>query len=360
MLKIISEGDVASFTEEFGVVAGSRIAVLPDGKLACTFNVNEYVESNSYYTMICYSEDMGETWNDPVPVFKDLTDKKAHFTSIRNTLDGRLCIGGMLYPNFDKNQNWWSNETGAILENSMIVSISDDGYDFSDYFEVKLPYYGACENPGGAFVDKDGTYYILYSPYRTIEAKEETDINRLIAVKSTDKGKSWTPIVFGETEGKCQYGEAWLVRLSDEIHMVSAWQTATTTDADKYFLSYDGANTFEGPYSMPFNGQSTALEAIGDGYVLVIYNLRNVEAAGVYMALAKPDETGFNMIENKPVWIAPQKTKGNTGGEFDEWTDFAFGEPHVKLLPDGTLIASLWYDANGKKGIRYVKMRLEK
>ena len=111
--------------------------------------------------------------------------------------------------------------------------------------------------------------------------------------------------------------------------------------------------------NLPFNGQSIALEALGDGRVLVIYNLRNQEPAGVYMALGKPDKNGFNLIANECVWEAPRKTLGASGGEFDEWTDFAFGEPHVKLLPDGTLLACLWYDSGDKKGIHYVKLAIE-
>jgi len=358
MFKKISEGNVVCHTRGESKAAGSRIAVLPDGKLACTFNVKAKTESNDCITMISYSAD-GENWSEAKPVWPDLVGKQAHFTAIRNTLDGRVCIGGFCFPNYDVNQNWWSGEIGGMLENSLIVAVSDDGYDFSNHIEVPLPYYGAAENPGGAFVDKDGTIYILYAPYRTIEGKEDVNVNRLVAVKSTDNGKIWEPIVFGEIDGPCQYGESWLVRLRDDIHMAASWQTASKTDADKYFLSYDGAKTFEGPMNMPFNGQSIALEALGDGRVLVIYNLRNQEPAGVYMALAKPDKNGFNMLANECIWQAEKKTVGDSSGEFDDWTDFAFGEPHVKLLPDGTLIASLWYDTGSEKGIRYVKLAIE-
>ena len=358
MFKKISEGDIIYYGEGEKKPAGSRIVVLPDGKLACTFNVSEKPQSNSFHTLITYSED-GEKWSEPQFVWKELIGRKAHFTSIRNTMDGRVCIGGMLFPTYDTESNWWCNENCGILKNGLIFAISEDGYDFSDYIEVPLPYYESAENPGGAFVDKDGTIYIMYSPYRTIEAKEETNVNKLVAVKSVDHGKTWTPIVFGEVEGACQYGEGWLVRVSEEIHMAAAWQTATKTNADKYFLSFDGANTFKGPYDMPFNGQSMALETLGDGRVLIIYNLRNQDPSGVYIALAKPDKNGLNMIANECIWQAERKTRGESSGEFDEWTDFAFGEPHVKLLPDGSLIASLWYDNAEKTGIRYVKFVIE-
>ncbi len=64
MFKKISEGDVVLAKPGKNKPAGSRIAVLPDGKLACTFNVKERTESNDCITMICYSDD-GENWGEP-------------------------------------------------------------------------------------------------------------------------------------------------------------------------------------------------------------------------------------------------------------------------------------------------------
>ena len=141
--------------------------------------------------------------------------------------------------------------------------------------------------------------------------------------------------------------------------MVGTWQTAIIEGSDRYFLSYDDAKTFDGPYIMPFNGQSTALEPWKDGYVFVVYNLRSADPAGVWLALAKPDRDGFHMIANEAVWNSERKTYSNSSGEFDQWTDFAFGEPHISVLPDGNLLVCLWYDQDEKKGIRFVKLAIE-
>ncbi len=358
MFRVISEGDVVWHRPEDSKVAGARLAVLPDGKIMCTFNEKTNTEANDCRVMACYSYD-GESWSAPESVFPHFVGKKACFGSVRNTMDGRVCVGGFCFPQYDANQKWWSNEIKGMLENKLVAAISDDGYDFGNTIEIDLPFYASAENPGGAFVDKDGSIYVLYAPYRTIEDREEVKVNRLVAVKSTDGGKTFEPIVIGEQEPPCQYGESWIARISDDIHMVSTWQTSEKTNADKYFLSYDGANTFEGPYTMPFNGQALAIEPWRDGKVFVVYNLRSEEPAGVWLALAKPDKNGFNLIANECIWQAQRKTKGNSSGEFDTWTDFAFGEPHVIVLPDGNLLACLWYDSGDKKGIRYVKIAME-
>jgi len=91
----------------------------------------------------------------------------------------------------------------------------------------------------------------------------------------------------------------------------------------------------------------------------VVYNQRKEEPTGVWLALAKPDEDGFHMMENQPVWQTLTTTQSGSSGEFDEFIDFAFGEPHVMVLADETILVTLWYRHNGKKGIRYVKLRRE-
>ena len=358
MLQKISEGNVVANPSSGKTYVAPRIAVLPDGKIAVSFTAETRINSEDFITMISYSKD-GDNWSEAKVVWPHLLDKKSNYAGIRNTLDGRFCMGGVMWPDFDGNKDYWSDEIGGMLENKLIFSMSEDGYDFPGPIEIDLPYYGSAENPGGAFVDEDGTIYLVYAPYRAIESKEDTKTNCLVLMKSTDGGKTFTHTVFGDVPAPAQFGESWIVRLDKDKHMVGTWQTSTTENADKYFMSYDGAKTFEGPFDMPFNGQSTALDAIGDGRVLVIYNLRNVDPAGVYLALAKPDKNGFNMIENQCIWSSSQKTFSGTSGEFDAWTDFAFGEPHVKMLPDGTILACLWYEQNGVKGIRYVRLALE-
>lgn len=357
MLLRLAEGDVCFTQEKNKVMVGSRTAVLPDGRIACTFNVQTQIGSNDFSPMISYSEN-GEQWSEPKYLFPELIGKKSVYGSIRKTLDGRLCFAGVCTPITQEGQSYWSDEIGGMLENNLIFSVSSDGYDFPPFTELPLPCYGSAENPGGMLIDRDGTMFILYSPYRAIEMKEDTDVCRMILLKSTDGGKTFTYAPVGEAEAPCQYGEAWIVRLSEKVHMISTWQTARKEGSDQYLLSFDGARSFTAPMLLPFDGQSTSLEAIGDGKALIIYNQRGKEPIGVRLALVRPDENGLNLLADECVWKAPRATSNQTSGEFNEWTDFSFGEPHVSLLPDGTLLACLWYDTGEKKGIRFVKLQM--
>jgi hypothetical protein len=312
---------------------------------------------NDFIPWISYSDD-GIQWSEPVCPWTEIINKRSVFGSVRRTLDGRICFAGISTPIKKAGEAFWSDEAGGMLENKLVYSLSCDGYSFSDLIEIDLPYYASAENPGGMLVEEDGTMRILYSPYPTIEKKEPTEVNRMVIVSSKDGGKSFIPQIIGEQPHPCQYAEAWLIKLTNGKYFVSTWQTATESGTDKYLLS-DDVSTFSPPISLPFNGQSTACEPWNDGKVFVIYNQRRQEPRGVWLAAGRPNEDGFNMIANEPIWLTETATKSNSSGSFENWTDFAFGEPHVTLLSDGNLLCTLWYESDGKSGVRYVKLSIE-
>lgn len=356
MFEIISEGNVY-LVEGEGKAAGSRTAVLPDGRLACTFTMNKKTGSNHFVPMIAYSDD-GEKWSEAECIWPDLVNKQSIFGAIRSTLDGRIGYAGTATPITSPDQMFWSDELGAMLENKVVFAISEDGYTFPPYTEVDLPYYASAELPGGMLVEEDGTMSILYSPYRAIEMREDTDVCQMTILKSRDGGKSFTFLNVGHAPAPCQYGEAWLVKLQNGVQVISAWQTARVEGSDQYLLSFNGGESFTEPQIFPFNGQSTAAEPYGEDEILIIYNQRKTAPIGVWLARAKVTDKSLSVVANECIWEAKQVTKNQSSDEFDGWTGFAFGEPHVCVLPSGELLATLWYDQNGKKGIRYVKLKV--
>ncbi|MBQ9973450.1 MAG: exo-alpha-sialidase [Oscillospiraceae bacterium] len=353
MFRKISEGDVYCNFEL--AAAGPRVAKMPDGTLVCSFNLHQAGGSNDFYPVLSYSKD-GENWSEYKPVWPELVNKESIFASVRTTADGRVSIGGQWFPIHEFGESFWSSEVGGMWENCMAAAISDDGVNFPAPQRVELPFYGSAEQPGGMLVDADGTMTMIYAPYPTIEQKQPTDTCQLVMVRSRDGGKTWQSTAFARQEAPCQYGESWIVRLSDGRLMVSTWQNKSEEAPDQYLLSSDDGKTFSGPFAMPFRGQTTALEVWDDGKVLVVYNQRKEEPTGVWLALAKPDENGFNLLENQPVWETLTTTQHGTTGEFDQFIDFAFGEPHALVMDDGSILVTLWYRHGERKGIRYVRL----
>jgi len=356
MFKKLAEGDV--YCNETLAAAGPRVARLPGGGLVCAFSVHRAGGTNDFYPMVSYSED-GIHWSESKPVWPELIDKKSIFASIRPTADGRVSLAGKVWPIYQLGESFWSGEVGGMLENKLMFSISEDGKSFPLPTEVELPYYGSAEQPGGMLVDADGTMTMIYAPYPAIEQRAQTNTCQLVMMRSTDGGKTFTPSTFAHAQPPCVYGESWLVRLSDGRLMVSTWQNKSEDAPDQYCLSEDNGKTFTKPAAMPFRGQTTALEPWKDNTVLIVYNQRKEEPTGVWLALARPDAEGFHLLENEPVWQTLITTQSGTSGDFESFTDFAFGEPHVAVLEDDTLLVTLWYRHGSRKGIRYVLLKRE-
>ncbi len=356
MFRKIAEGDVFCTTADCAT-SGPRTAILPDGKLICTFMINSKGGANDFVPMVTYSKD-GLNWEEAKPVWPELKDKKSFFASVRPTRDGRVSIAGQIFNIDEVGESFWSDEVGGMKENQVAFSVSDDGYNFPLPTCVDLPFYGSAEQAGGMLVDADGTMTMIYSPYPTIEQRGEVDTCCMVKMTSRDGGSTFEGQKFAEVDAPALYAESWITRLSDGKLFVSTWQTASE-NSNQYLVSYDDGKTFTGPFAQPFRGQSTGISPWKDGSVLIAYNQRKESPVGVWLAMERPDENGVNMIENEPVWQAETTTKSASSGDFSEWTDFSFGEPHVTVLPDDTLLVTLWYQQDDKKGIRYVHIKRE-
>ncbi len=353
MYRKISEGDV--FVSKDGrMTSGPRVAVLPDGTLACSFMLNSKSGANDFVPMIAYSKD-GETWSEAKEIYPELTGKKSTFISLRNTHDGRLVLGGKQWDIAYPGEAFWSDEAGGMKENELVFAISDDGKKFPELTSVPVAFYASAENPGGALVDADGTVNIIYSPYPTIAKNEEVDTCCMVKLTSRDGGRTFDGEKFAVVNEPCLYAESWLERLSDGTLFVSTWQTASE-NSSQYLISRDGGRTFSAPVAQIFRGQSTGICAGNNSDVYIAYNQRKEGTKGVWLAHEKVTSANVEVIANEPVWAAESATRSESSGDFTEWTDFSFGEPHVKLLPDGTLLVVLWYEEAGKIGVRYVRL----
>ena len=175
---------------------------------------------------------------------------------------------------------------------------------------------------------------------------------------SDDGGESFSPSKISRVDGESLYAETWVASLPSGAKMITTWQTASTDAPDQYLYASDGEN-FDGPYPLPFKGQSTALTPLPDGRVMIVYNQRKESPVGVWLAVARPDESGLNLIDNIPIWQADTGTRGGTGADFGDWTNFSFGEPHVIRMKDGSYLLVFWCAIEGVNRIRYLHFTYE-
>lgn len=357
MFRIISEGDVFATTADCAT-SGPRCAVLPDGRVVCTFMINSFGGANDFVPMIAVS-DKDLNFGNAEKLWQELEGKESLFGSVRLGSDGRYSFAGQVFPIDCPGEAFWSDEAMGMKENRVFYSLSEDGIHFPLPTELELPYYASAEQPGGMLTEKDGSLTMVYAPYPTIEKREAVDNGCIVMLRSTDGGRTFEPLKFGSVEEDSQYGESWIVRLADGRLFVSTWQTASE-DSTRYFISDDNGKSFRGPFSQPFRGQSTGAYACDDGSVLIAYNQRKHGDIGVWLAQEKfSDDGSYELLYNECVWFAETATKKGDSTDFGGWTDFSFGEPSVTVLPDGTVLVVLWYKQGDVNGVRYIRLEKE-
>ena len=153
---------------------------------------------------------------------------------------------------------------------------------------------------------------------------------------------------------------SWVIELSDGRLLGIGWHIrGDIAQTNKYALSSDAGATWSRTLSTGVLGQSTALAPLAQGRALFIYNQRKQGDIGVWLALVQPTTGSLGLLVNERIWAAEVASRGDATADFKDWTSYAFGEPSVTPLADGTILVTLWALQPSGNGIRYIKLRIE-
>ena len=343
------------------VSAGSRCVTMPEG-LLCTFMVQSKLGINDFIPVISRSNDLGRTWSPDEPIWPHLAGRFSLFGSVSRSRDGELFLYGIRTPIDTPGETFWSDATQGLKPNELFWASSvDGGRNWSEPEPIPMPIPGAAEAPGPMCVTRAGRWIVCYAPYNTFDPAVRVDRGQVVALLSGDGGKTWeyrSMLRFAEPQSGS--AEAWVIELADRRLLGTCWHMSHADGSDypnAFSLSEDGGRTWSPTRSTGIRGQSTALTALPDGSALFVYNQRKHPPIGVWAAVVRPTAGDFGVQTNEIIWHAatPTQERGSVG--HDNWTDFAFGEPAVTLLPDGTLLLVLWSIQPDGRGIAYVRFR---
>jgi len=224
-----------------------------------------------------------------------------------------------------------------------------------------MPIAGSAEAPGALQVTGKGRWLVCYSPYNTFDPNVKVERNQVVLLRSDTRGASWQwgAMLRDERPGST-FAEAWAIELADGRLLGTAWHMNQTDGSDHpnaYAISKDAGVTWSPTRSTGIMGQATSLVPLPDGRGLFVFNQRKHGEVGVWSTVVRPSETDFGVEASQIVWSAQQPTQGASAGEHSAWTDFAFGEPCVACLPDGSFILVLWCTQPSGSGIAYVRLR---
>jgi hypothetical protein len=341
----------------------SRCAVTRDGEILCSLMTQSGLGQNDFAPCLAVSTDGGASWQFRGPVWPHLRERYSINGAISRSPGGELFHFGSRTPRSRPGESFWCQETLGVLPNELIWSrSSDNGLSWIDPRPVPLPLPGAAEVPAPLCVTRAGRWLAPYAPHNTFDPDLEVDLKHIVLMLSDDEGRSWrhTSMIRVEDDNSCVV-EAWVTELSDGALLGTAWHESRNQDVDfpnVYALSHDQGQTWLPTRATPIVGQSAGIAPLPDGKVLFAYNQRRHDTPGVWLAVAKPTEDDFGVLANEIVWHANIPTRRGSSGKSSNWTDFAFGEPAVTVLPDGTLLVVFWCNQPDGSGIRFVKLAL--
>lgn len=363
--EILQEGLVAQ--REPGtataVACGSRAVVTPRGELVCSYITDSALGINGFRPLIARSNDGGTTWREQGCIWPHLCDSYSIFGSISRASDGAMFFLGSQTPIDQPGEPFWCESNHGLKANELVWARSvDHGVTWTEPAVIPMPIPGSAEVPGPMCITRNNRWVCCYSPYNTFDPNLTVQRNQVVCLSSDDEGKTWNhAAMLSFPHQDSQGAEAWVVELSDGRLLGAAWHSNGTLGScqpNAYALSHDGGVTWTPTCSTGILGQSCALATLPDGRALFVYNQRLNGTVGVWLAVARPTENDFGIEANAILWHAESATQNGTSREFKDWTDFAFGEPSITVLADGTLLATLWCIQGGVGGIRYVKLRI--
>lgn len=362
-LEIIADGFVSQRVpgSPTAATAGPRCVVGSDGTISCTFMAQSALGCNDFKPMLSRSHDGGRTWSEAALIWPETVDRYSIFGSISAGSADECFFYGMRTSIECPGEPAWSDELQGLKQNELVWSRSTDrGAVWEPFRVIPMPVPGSAEAPGALCHMRSGRLVCCYSPYKTFDPLVQVKSNRVICLSSGDAGRTWshaTMHLFPEPDANG--AEAWVVELTDGSLLGTSWHIYRDQNRpNAYALSRDGGMTWSQTRSTGIIGQSTGLASLPDGRALFVYNQRQLADPGVWLAVVRPTEHDFGVIANQRVWAAEVTTTRGKSDAFEGWTSFAFGEPSVTPLPDGTVLVVLWAQQPSGFGIRYVKLRL--
>ena len=363
--KIIKEGFIHQCPPENAeeIAITGRCAVTQGGQVLCSYMTESGLSRNDFVPNLAISSDAGESWQLRGQIWPHLRERYSINVSISRSADGTLFLFGSRTPRNKPGESFWSQETLGILQNELVWSRSeDDGQTWSDPRPISIPLPGAAESPAPLCPTLTGRWVAPYSPHNTFDPNLKVDLRHVVLMISDDQGKTWRHTSMIRVKEEDAYvAESWVTQLSTGVLLGTTWHLRRGKGDDfpnAYALSTDNGQSWGPTRATPILGQSAALAPLDDGKVLFVYNQRRHGTPGVWLALAKPTDRDFGVQVNEVVGRAAVATQNASSGKSTNWTDFAFGEPSVTVLPDHTALVAFWCIQPDGAGIRYVKLRL--
>ncbi|MCM8759439.1 MAG: glycoside hydrolase [Candidatus Omnitrophica bacterium] len=361
VFEIIDSGFVfnAEKDTDHAVACGPRCLVTTED-IICSFMVQSGLGINDFKPVLMRSYE-GKKWQDMSFPWKHLSNQYSIFGSISCSNDGEIFFFGTRTKIDIPGESFWRNENQGLKENELVYARSlDNGKTWTEFSVIPKPFLCSAEAPGAMCITKSGSWHVCYSPYNTFDSNNFVERNQVVLLTSRDKGKTWSytrMLSFEELYSSA--AEAWVVELADGRLFGTCWKINQKNGSDfsnPYAVSEDDGRTWSKTQPTGIMGQTPALAPLPDGRIFFIYNQRRVPPYGIRLALISVLDVGLRIDADEMIYCVEKPSIDAFLKSHSDWTNFNFGEPHVAILPDKTILAVFWCIEPENRGIRYIRL----
>lgn len=346
------------------------IQELSEQELLCVYRRGTAFESADGVIGKLRSTDGGKSWVEEGIVWDLSKDNKSYsyrsgnLTTLR---DGTLLLLSSRWDRSDPDKPLYSLKTEGYLPAEVVLFRSaDNGRSWSAPQMIPLPE-GIIGNHSGPILELSNSHLLL--PFETW--KDYDVLNpanqRAMALFSNDDGKTWgnATVVADGTSQDIIYWDQRIIALSDGHLFAIFWTHDMKTDKDlpiHYAISKDEGRTWTKPESTEINGQVSCPVEIGDGRLLLVYNLRYAERPGIMTALSENRGKTWDITHQITVWDA--QSRANVGAASQaraiaDMSTFGFGKPDTQKLTNGDILVSFWCTQACVTHVRWCRLRVE-
>lgn len=365
-IEVISEGYFLSDPDERGALPRNcRVVLLPDGTLVASVVFHLGIGTGVSYTRAFRSRHGGGKWEHLGLMCDGSGSRKGYSErlNVSRAPDGKLLALGMLWEKPAPGTTYYDRHTGGAADTDLVFSVSsDEGLTWNPPRSIPMCYPEPPEVGGVICSTRAGKWLAPFAPWLDRQGQNAHQGKAAVMI-SEDEGKSWplSAEFMDDPSGRWAFQEVWVEELSDGRILGTAFARDMVSGQDQpvqYSLSADGGETFSPNRSTGLAGQTTSTRALEDGRVVCVYNRRH-QNPGVGFAVARPDESGFNVEFDALAWSAWSGFRGDDGDtQAMYWADFSFGEPCVVRFADGSFYLAFWCHEKERCGSRYVHLRL--
>ena len=349
-MQIINRGTVAKGERdsEPSSLCFPGICILPSGRWQVSFRASPTKESVvEQRTMLCFSDDRGETWTAPTEPWQapTLNGKQGNFRAAYLTALGDDRVLATLYWVDASNSDlpFFNEETEGLLESYLFYSISTDGgLSWSEPSQIDTsPYKVPTPITGPTLLLENGDWALQFEtnkPYydRSIWKHES------MLMFSRDEGKTWSDYSCAAADPNATifYWDQRPAVLANG-HILDLFWTFDRKQA-RYLniharFSKDNGRSWQELIDTGIAGQPAAPVGLKDGRIVMVYVDRTVEPqikAQVSFDQAKSwqKDTELMLYGNE---LRPQSTtKASMRDAWTEMSKFSFGLPATAKLSD--------------------------